>query len=193
MKNIAVGITLCFFITGCVTSSETLRPAACISKEKTAASDDAVVPSGCPFAADRLAIFSPSGPITYSGITNVIDVFFEIKAEKTRFSGTSDNNLMNLEMVGQEDEILEASLRLNYPKDIKDVDFDLNSAVMLRFLKNAAPGYKKWQKDVKGIMDKFSSMRIGKKEKDKIVLGKRIINVLYDKNINAIILTVKSK
>ena len=72
MKNIVVGIALCFFITGCVTSSETLRPATCISKEKTVTSVDAVVPQGCPFTADRLAISSSSGPITYSGIINVI-------------------------------------------------------------------------------------------------------------------------
>ena len=186
MKNIAVGITLCLFIAGCVTSSETLRPVASV---------DAVVLEESPFTAEQdLA----SNPITYSSITNVIDVFFEIKSEKTnfsetRFSGTSDNNLMNLEMVSQEDEILEASLRLNYPKDITDVDFDLNSAVMLRFLKNAAPGYKEWPKDTKGIMDKFSSMQIDKKEKDIIALDKRIIYVLYDKKIDSITLIVKSK
>jgi len=43
------------------------------------------------------------------------------------------------------------------------------------------------------MMDRFSSMEIGKREKDRILSGKRIIDVIYDKKIDTITLTVKSK
>ncbi len=194
MKIIVVGITLCFFIVGCVTSSKTTRPTTCISKENSTALEEVGL-QRCPFTAETVTV---DKPITYSGITNVIDVFFEIQSKETgfgetKFLGSSDNALMNLEILGREEEVLEASLKLSYPKDIRNVDSDLNNAVMLRFLKNVSLGYKEWPKDVKGIMNKFSSMEIGKREKDRIVLGKRIIDVIYDKKIDTITLTVKSK
>jgi len=150
VKNLAVGLILCFFIGGCVTSSKTTKPTTCVAEEKATVLEKEDVSQRCPFIAEAVAAKSP---ITYSGITDVIDVFFEIKSEEagfggTKFSGTSDNTLMDLEMAGQKDEISQASLKLSYPEGIGEVDSDLNNAVMLRFLKNAAPGYKEWPKDV---------------------------------------------
>jgi len=202
LKGVAiVSIALSFFIAGCITSSKAVKPATCASEEKYIASEEKIPSQACPIPTEGfVAVGSEKsiepdavsdGPITYSQIIDVIDVFFDVQSGDARFLGPSDNGLMNLEMVGQKDEISQASLKLSYPKDITRSDSDLNNAVMLRFLKNIAPQYKEWPSDVRAMIDKFSTMQIGKKEKNKITLGHKIIQILYDKKIDTITLTVR--
>ena len=208
--NVFLPIILCLFIAGCVSSSKTVVPS------------DAPSQSSMPVAAEEVIVEAPqviheplveAAPvvvfhepmnieepvrITYSQITNLIGEFLDIQSlhgssDQPVFLGTSENNLVILEIVGEKDNVMEASIRFTYPPDISAVNTDLNNAMMLRFLKNAAPEYSEWPVKISEIMTSFRSLQMGSRQEDAIVLERKLIQVLYDKNIDAITLTLTHK
>ena len=190
MKNILFYFFLILFISGCVASSKTTRPIS-IPKAPTPIIEQPVeaLPSELPVVKEKPAF-------TYSQITNLISKFLDIQpagevSGKQRFMSTSENSLVSLEIIGSMDNVSEASMSLVYPKDIEIINSDLNNAMMVRFLRNIAPEFNDWSNRTKDILNKFYAMNIGETGEEIIVLGEKTIQVLYDRNIDSISLTVR--
>lgn len=149
-----------------------------------------------PLAAPVAAI-AKSERMTYSQITDSINRLIEIKEIGTipgenRYRGVSENNLITVELEGDKENIITASIKLFYPPEISKIDADLNNAMMARFLKNAVPGFTDWQSRVNDIFKRFNAVPLegGMIDKENIVIKGRVIDVLYDKNMNSITLTL---
>jgi hypothetical protein len=110
-----------------------------------------------------------------------------------RFLGFSENKLVSLEIIGNKDNVSEASMKLFYPNDIDVFNIDLNEAMMFRFLNNIAPEFGMWQSKVKDIVGRFNSMGPNISERESMVFNKKIIYILYDKKASSIILRVCSR
>ena len=67
--------------------------------------------------------------------------------------------------------------------------------MMYRFLKNIAPEFQDWQSRTKEILNKFYSMQAGIQvtNQEDIRLSNKVIQVLYDKNANYIVVTLKTQ
>lgn len=141
----------------------------------------------------------PEAPkIAYSQITRLLNEFIDIKENsivsgENSYLGISENKLTILEIKGDKDNIKEASMKLVYPKGIDKSSADLNNAMMARFLKNAAPELSDWQTRISEILDKFNSLNAGIDgiKKEDIMLSNKIIQILYDKNADYIVITLK--
>ncbi len=184
MKNIFLYLILIFFISGCTASSKTIQSVNS-PKEPTPTIKAELVPVAGPIA-------------SYPQITNVISEFLDIKPAESgpgeeRFLGVSENNLVSLEIIGGMDNISQVSMSLVYPKSMETLSADLNNAMMLRFLRNVAPEFEDWSNRTKDILDKFYRMGVGKIEEETIILDQKAIQVLYDKSLDSIILTVNLK
>jgi hypothetical protein len=136
--------------------------------------------------------------IQYSQIANLISEFIDIKekdaiAGENSYAGVSENNLTILEIKGDKNDVKEASMKLIYPKGIDKVTAELNNAMMSRFLKNAAPEFSDWHSRIKEILNKFYSLETGSKgiETEDVQLSDRVIHILYDKNADYIVVTMK--
>lgn len=202
MDRLIKFVILGLFISGCATTPKTLEPTTAPEKQAPIVKGQMLpeMPpvTKQPVVAKGVAIPQQQTIITYSQVTNLIEEFLDIKpiesvSGKPMFLGTSETNLVTLEIIGDKDSVSQTSMRLIYPKDIETINVDLNNAMMLRFLKNVAPEFEEWPSRVKEIINKFSSIEAGNREKENIALDKKIIQVLYErnKNINSIILTVK--
>ncbi|MBL7132343.1 MAG: hypothetical protein ISS45_13285 [Candidatus Omnitrophica bacterium] len=190
-------IIFCLLIAGCVSSSKTVMPSDAPPQPIVPVVAEEVIAEVSLVIEKPVKIEEPVR-ITYNQITNLIGEFLDIQSlqggsEQPIFLGTSDNKLITLEIVGEKDNVIEASMRLAYPADINAVNTDLNNAMMLRFLRNAASEYTEWPVKIKEIMSRFNSLQIGTRQEDTIALERKVIQVLYDKNINAITLTLTHK
>ncbi|MDP2911379.1 MAG: hypothetical protein Q8N76_03500 [Candidatus Omnitrophota bacterium] len=142
---------------------------------------------------------SPQVPkIAYSQIVNLLNEFIDMKemssvSGENSYLGISENKLTILEIKGDKDSIKEASMKLVYPKGIDKSSIDLNNAMMSRFLKNAAPELSDWAMRISEILDKFNSLKTGIEgiKKEDIALSNKIIQILYDKNADYIVATLK--
>ena len=207
--NVFLPIILCLLIAGCVASSKTVVPSDAPSQSSMPVSAEDVIVKAPqvihePLEAAPVVVFTEPMEteepvrITYSQITNLVGEFLDIQSlhgssDQPVFLGTSENDLVILEIVGEKDNVMEASIRLTYPPDISAVNTDLNNAMMLRFLKNVAPEYSEWPVKIKEIMTSFRSLQMGSRQEDAIALERKLIQVLYDKNIDAITLTLTHK
>ncbi|MBU4343327.1 MAG: hypothetical protein KJ902_04350 [Candidatus Omnitrophica bacterium] len=190
-------IIFCLLIAGCVSSSKTVMPSDAPPQPSVPVVAEEVI-AEVPLVIEKPVKIEEPVRITYNQITNLIGEFLDIQSlqggsEQPIFLGTSDNKLITLEIVGEKDNVIEASMRLAYPADINAVNTDLNNAMMLRFLRNAASEYTEWPVKIKEIMSRFNSLQIGARQEDAIALERKVIQVLYDKNINAITLTLTHK
>ena len=205
MNKLAVFIIFGLVISGCVATSKTVRPTS-LPETKAPVAQEKVLPEILPAAGQSVTEIHPlvsdvpqqQVKMTYSQITNMIDEFLDIQSVETssgqhKFLGVSEDNLVTLELIGGRDNILQASIKLIYPKHIEQVNTDLNNAMMLRFLRNAASGFEKWSTTVKDIANKFHTMDIGNREEDKIILGEKIVQIFYDKDAESITVTVRPK
>ncbi|MFC1623886.1 hypothetical protein ACFL28_01000 [Candidatus Omnitrophota bacterium] len=210
-KKMALVIA-CLSIAGCAVSSQTVKPistqevSAPQALPETVAITEEIIEEEIatlpitkePEIVQIIKDVQAPGRITYSQITNLIDGFLDVQptedaSGQSKFLGLSENKLVTLEMVGTKDDILQTSIELIYPKNIETIDADLNNALMLRFLRNAVPGFKGWPASVTDIMNKFNSIQLGSTKEERILIGKKIIDVLYDKDISSITVTVKSE
>lgn len=208
MKKITLFLVLFFslFIFGCAASSKTIRP----SEEALPAVEEKIV-SETPVVMPEQPAIQPPFPhpiepiletkperISYSQITNLIGDLIDIKEAsnvpgENRYLGISDNKLVMLEVAGDKEDITQASIKLIYPKDIDKANADLNNAMMERFLKNAAPEFSDWPARVKGILERLNSIpsegdRI---DRENIIIRNKLIEVLYDKDIGSVTLTLR--
>lgn len=215
--NLSLVLIVTLAISGCITGAKTVKPSSIkednpapeIIEKKNISEFPAVVSSNpikpaMQGGSDNIKsypILRPvQGPvkIQYSQIANLISEFIEMKQEnavlgENSYSGISENKLAILEIKGNKNDIKEASMKLIYPKGIDKVTAELNNAMMSRFLKNAAPGFPDWHGRIKEILDKFYSMKTGVEgviEED-VKLSDRIIYILYDKNADSIVITLK--
>lgn len=218
MKNITLSLIVFFVasIVGCVTSSKTIKPSIETQSplpliEEKEFSEAPISVSEQPIGIQtypnvvaatteppipQIEIKQESARISYSQITNLISEFIDIKEHldvsgQNSFFGISENKLTIMEVTGDKDNIKEASIKLIYPKGIDKTSAELNNAMMSRFLKNAAPEFTDWQGRVSGIFNKFNSID-GTSQED-IIINNKLIQILYDKNANYIVVTLKPK
>ncbi|MDP2922011.1 MAG: hypothetical protein Q8O12_06595 [Candidatus Omnitrophota bacterium] len=197
MKNMILFISLCLIFSGCVTGAKTVKssPVQQINPPVTMEQSSPMVIE--PIGPVREIIQEPVR-IQYSQITklisNLINIEEKISSEgENEYLGISDNKLTVLEIKGSKDDIKEASMKLMYPKGIDKASAELNNAMMARFLKNAAPELQDWDTRVKDMLVKFDSLETGINgiTKEDIALTNKIIQILYDKNANYIMVTLK--
>lgn len=207
-------IILGLFLPGCVASSKTVKPTTVPPERPTVVTQEKILPEKPLIVEQPVAeirhpvsdaiqiaekpLYQQQIGVSYSQITNLISEFIDIQPIENspgqrKFLGSSDNNLVTLEIIGEEDNISEASMRLIYPRDIEPVNADLNNAMVLRFLRNTAPEFETWPPIIKDMINKLHAMDVDGKEEDKISLGEKIVQILYDKNINSITVTVRPK
>ena len=136
--------------------------------------------------------------MTYSQITNLIGEFLDVQVIEDasgypKYLGASDNGLVSLEIIGEKYNVLRSSLKVSYPDGISSSNTDLNNAMMLRFLRNIAPEFREWSSRVGNIVNEFHSTQPGGTREESIGLDKSIIEVSYDKAVDAITLTARPR
>ena len=198
-KAMGLCVIIFLFISGCATGSKTAKPTD--TPERLSPAERPVAEILLPAVYEVPQIkeeFASRQQVrmTYSQITNRIGRFLDIQAveddiDRNKFLGISEDSLVTIEIVGEESNISQASMKLIYPKDIAPINIDLNNAMMLRFLRNIAPEFKRWPASVEDITEKFHTMNIGSIDEDEIALGEKIIQILYDRNIDSITVLVK--
>ena len=213
MGKIILCVFFIAFIFGCAASSKTVKPPAETAnkilpkaEDKSFTETPIVVtqvmpaePATEPVENTAALEVKPGIPkIAYSQITNLLNEFIDIKEKSSvsgenSYLGISENNLTILEIKGDKDNIKEASMKLVYPKGIDKPSADLNNAMMSRFLKNAAPELSDWQTRISEILDRFNSLNAGIEgiKKEDIALTDKSIQILYDKNADYIVVTLK--
>jgi hypothetical protein len=205
MRYILYYLCLIFVISGCAATSKSIESDA-VPKASTPQLQEQLLPSIPPIAESDIVVqeknvaplqvvpVEDSG-IGYSRITNIISEFIDIQPVEgeLRFLGFSENKLVSLEIIGNKDNVSEASMKLFYPNDIDVFNIDLNEAMMFRFLNNIAPEFGMWQSKVKDIVGRFNSMGPNISERESMVFNKKIIYILYDKKASSIILRVCSR
>ncbi len=207
--NLSLALIITLAISGCVTGAKTVKPSS-IKAGNPAPSPMAV--SNNPIkpviqgVSKNINPYTISRPvqepvkIQYSQIANLISEFIDMRQEsavpgENSYSGISENKLTIFEIKGNKNDVKEASMKLIYPKGIDKVTAELNNAMMSRFLKNAAPEFPDWHGRIKEILDKFYSMKTGIEgvTREDIKLSDRIIHILYDKNADSIVATLKPR
>ena len=213
--NLYLVLTFILVISGCVTGSKTVKPSSSETgktmpaiQEKTLSETPVTVSSDAtesknitetlPAVDNKLT--ESIVKIQYSQITNMLSELIDIKENSTvsgdnNYLGISENKLTIFEIKGNKDNIKEASMKLMYPKGIDKASIELNNAMMSRFLKNAAPEFLDWQIKVIEVLDKFNSITadIHGTSEENIALNNKIIKILYDKNANYIVVTLKTQ
>ena len=137
MKNFILYLFLAIFVSGCAASSKTVKPAAA-PKAPAPVMESKSMPKAeekAPMVKEVKKRPMATLPMDYSQVTNVISEFLDIKPTETMsgekgFLGTSENNLVALEIIGTMDDISRVSMSLVYPKDMEEVDADLNNAMI---------------------------------------------------------------
>ncbi|MBU1912438.1 MAG: hypothetical protein KKB22_02755 [Candidatus Omnitrophica bacterium] len=220
MKKIALVIIFVLAVSGCVTGAKEVKPSSekavntVPSIEEKDISETQKVFSGNagePVTPTPVSIVEPApynipepipepSKIQYSQITNLISEFIDMKdssaiSGENGYLGVSENKLTVFEIKGNKDDVKEASMKLIYPKGIDKTSAELNNAMMSRFLKNIAPEFQDWQGRTKEILDKFHSMQTGVQATnlENIRLSNKIIQILYDKNADYIVVTLKAQ
>ena len=209
IKKMIFYAVLSLFISGCVAASKTMKSTTTVPEGMTPIVKEGLAPKtvalsgpssgapGTPQIVEDPAHLKQTR-MTYSQIMALLSEFFDMqpteeRSGKSGFLGSSENGLVTLEIAGDKRDVLGTSMKLNYPKKIDAANADLNRAMMLRFLRNTVPEFEDWLSRTKDILDKFYSMPIGSIEEDKIAVDGKIIEILYDKNTDSIILTVSRK
>ncbi len=220
MKKIALAIIFALAVSGCVTGTKAVKPSSeravntAPSTEETDISEPREVfssniretvkfnpaPIAEPVPYNIPEPISVPGKIQYSQITNLISEFIDMKDSgaiygENNYSGVSENKLTVFEIKGNKDDIKEASMKLIYPKGIDRHSAELNNAMMSRFLKNIAPEFRGWKSRTKEILNKFHSMQAGAQatSQEDIWLNDKIIQVMYDKNAEYIVVKLKTQ
>jgi len=217
---LSLALMFIFVISGCVTGSKVIKPSPAetgksapdIEQKNIAVPQSAVssvpaepvvvqtasVAEARPYAVKSKPKTAPK--IQYSQIMNLIGEFIDMKesnaiAGENSYLGVSENKLTIFEIKGDKDNIKEASMKLIYPKGIDKTSVELNNAMMSRFLKNAAPEFQNWHSKIKGILYKFYSMETGAygTAEEDIELSNKIIRILYNKNADCIVVTLKTQ
>lgn len=215
--NLLLILIVTLAISGCVTGAKTVKPSsneAGISapetiKEKNiseipiAVSSKTVNPAvqAVPQNIESYPVLKPSPEpvkIRYAQIVNLISEFIDMEKNsgvsgENVYSGVSENKLTVLQIKGDENDVKEASMKLIYPQGIDRPSAELNNAMMFRFLKNAAPEFPDWNNRTKEILNKFYSMETGVQgvTREDIELSNKVIQILYDKNLDYIVVTLK--
>jgi len=212
MNKLTVFIILGLFISGCAATSKTVKPTSA-PEVPAVVTQEKVLPEVLPVAEQPVPEVVPPPDIaeivektpaqqqigvSYSQITHLISNFIDIQPiedshGQRKFLGSSDNNLVTLEIMGEKDNVSQVSMRLIYSEDMEPINADLNNAMVLRFLRNAAPEFEKWPPIIKDMINKLHTMDVDGKEEDKISLNEKIVHILYDKDINSITVTVRPK
>jgi hypothetical protein len=193
-KNILLCVFSAVFIGGCVITTTTIEP----EREPLKPSvEKKVILKEDVKETEIVKITGEQNVLTYAAITNLLEPFIDIEpvdsASKTPvFYGTTENELISLTIIGDMNDVREVSMKLIYPDDITVFDSDINKSILLRFLRNTVPLIENWQGRVKRMTDKFSLIKSGSVEKESLIAGNRVIDILYDKKKdNELTVTVK--
>ena len=201
--NLFLAVISVLIISGCVTGSKTVKPssneagksASPIIEEKKVVEIPAVV-----YQEPAEHAMPQPVKMQYSQIANIISEFIDMKKKsdipgESRYVGVSENKLTILEIKGDKNDVEEASMKLVYPKGMDKLSAELNNAMMFRFLRNIAPEILDWNSRIEIILNKFSSLRTGVEgiSEEGIALNNKNIKILYDKNAEYIVVTLKTQ
>ena len=219
MNKINLALMLILVISGCVTGSKAVKPSSGETGQflpAIPAIEESIFPEPQPVvyntSVESAISAVPVKPesrfvkesmlepvkIKYSQITNLISEFIDMKENnaaggENNYIGVSEDKLVKFQIRGNKDDVKEASMKLSYPKGMDNASVKLNNAMMSRFLKNAAPELPDWHSRIKKILNKFDSMKAGAQgiSEEDMKLSNKNIKVLYDKNLDYIIVTLK--
>lgn len=132
--------------------------------------------------------------VSYVQMMNYLSNFFTmekvtpVKGED-RYMGQASNGLATLEIIGNKDNISQASLMIGIPSDEPSVLIE-NSAILLRFLKNAVPEWDDSNNWATSSMEKIAGSSNNEEEK---IYGNKQINMSLIKELGIMTITIKHK
>jgi len=106
-----------------------------------------------------------------------------------RYMGTASSGLATLEIIGGKDNITQASLMIGIPND-SPILVTENSAIMLRFLKNAVPEWEDITDWFTASLEELTYSSNGKIEK---LYGDKVIKLTLIKELGMMMATVEHK
>lgn len=131
--------------------------------------------------------------VSYNQMMNYLSNFFTMEKStpvkgEDRYMSTTSNKLATLEIIGKKDDISETSLLIGIPSDDNSVIIE-NSAILLRFLKNAVPEWEDSSDWATTSMEKIAASSNDKEEK---IYGDKKINMSVMRELGMMIVTVKN-
>jgi hypothetical protein len=129
--------------------------------------------------------------VSYNDMMKYLKNFYKMKLSKidntNRYLGTTKYSLF--EMIGDKNNLTSTTLILFInPKDQKSTN--LNSALLLRFLNNAAP---EWKESNTWAFNSLNKMTSGESEVEEETIGEKTIKMSYLKNSSSFLIVVKHK
>lgn len=129
--------------------------------------------------------------ISYNDMMKYLKNFYEMKLSKinntNRYLGTTKYSLF--EMIGNKNNLTSTTLILFInPKDQKSTI--QNSALLLRFLNNAAP---EWEDSNTWAVNSLNKMTSGESEVEEETIGEKTIKMSYLKSSSSFLIVVKHK
>ena len=126
--------------------------------------------------------------ISYNDMMKYLENFYTIEKSKLdnddRYMGTTEFSIF--EMVGNKDNLKSTTLVLINPKSQQDQL--QNSAILLRFLKNALP---EWETSNEWAVKSLSRFAKNLSTSEMKLIGKKNVKMVYHKNLSMYTITVK--
>jgi hypothetical protein len=132
--------------------------------------------------------------VSYNQMMNYLSNFFTMEKStpvdgEDRYMGTASSGLATLEIIGGKDNITQASLMIGIPND-SPILVTENSAIMLRFLKNAVPEWEDITDWFTASLEELTYSSNGKIEK---LYGDKVIKLTLIKELGMMMATVEHK
>ena len=131
--------------------------------------------------------------ISYSQIMEYLDQFISMSKSsdvrgQTRYMGQTSDNLAMLEIIGNKEDISQATLMFAVPNDAPNI-LVRNSAMLLRFMKNIAP---EWESGSNWSTSALKRVGLTGKPEE-IIIGDKSIKLSIIASLGFVSVTVKHK
>jgi len=131
--------------------------------------------------------------ISYNQTMEYLDQFISMSKSsdvdgQPRYMGQTSDNLAMLEIIGNKNDVSQASLMIGIPNDAPKI-LIRNTAILLRFMKNVAPEWKSGSDWATSALGRVSSTD----EPEEIIRGSKSIKLSVIKVLGIICVTVKHK
>lgn len=131
--------------------------------------------------------------LSYSQMTEYLSSYFTLERStpvhgETRYMGTTSDKLAALELIGDRNDLTEATLIIGLPNDSQTVLIQ-NSGLFMRFVQNAAPTWAGSNKWAVAALKKATATE----HPVSVVRGSKRITVTFQKPLGMVLVTVKHK
>lgn len=132
--------------------------------------------------------------ISYDQLMNYLSNSFKMGKSiplngQDRYIGQTSDGLLTLELIGDKQNIIQAGLIIGIPNDNSKAIIT-NSAILLRFLKNAVP---EWPNSADWATNTINKINNSTIEKEKKVYRNKIIEISVLRNMGMILISIKPK